>query len=67
MGRIFERLLHQVGLMRRQGQSEIRPCLAMPGVSLRFDLHSQNVPAPAVGESLFHVPAAGSKVFNLLH
>jgi len=64
---ILEGLLHQVRLMRRQRQGEIGPGLAVPGMGLRLDLHRQNVPAPAVGKGLLHVPVSRWNVFDLFH
>jgi len=64
---IFKGLLHQIGLMRRQRQGEIGPGLAVPGMSLCLDLQGQNVPAPAVGKGLLHVPVSRWNVFDLFH
>ena len=65
--RVFQGLLGKVRLWRGQELVEIGHGFSVAGVSPGVDLQGQDVSAPAVGERLLHVPAAGGQVFDLLH
>lgn len=64
--RVFERLLPEVRLRRGKPGGEVGDGLAEPGVGMAIDLQGEEVAAPAFGERLLHVPAAGSKILDLL-
>src|SRR5205823_4539349 len=54
--RMFQKLLGQVRLRRRQGCSEVGQRLALPAVEAGLDLHDEDISAPAVDDGLLSVP-----------
>jgi len=53
---IFDELLCQIGLRRRESRLEVRQCFSLPPVEAAFDLDHEDVPAPAVLDGLLRVP-----------
>jgi hypothetical protein len=54
--RVFERLLSEVGLGRRQGGRKVADCFALAAVKIGFDLSGEYGTAPAVLERFNGVP-----------
>lgn len=64
---ILDDLLGQVGLGIGQGLLEIGDGLAVALVKAGFDLEREDVPRPAVFQSLRRIPEAGGGVFDFLN
>jgi hypothetical protein len=61
---IFQRLLRQVRLRRRQGGGEVGDGPALTGVQIGFNLHDEDRPTPAVLGRLMGVPEALERIFD---
>ena len=64
---VLERLLGELRLRGGERDGEVGDGTAVPRVCPRSDLEGEDVAGPAVCESLFHVPTARCKIFDLLH
>ena len=64
---VLERLQYEVRLRRGEHGGEVGDGFALPDVRACADLQAESVAAPAVGEGLLHVPAAGGEVGDLVH
>ncbi len=65
--RIFQDLADKIGLRSRQEAIEIRDGFTLSAMGLRLDHGEEHIAAPAVGESLGHVPNAVSRIIEFVH
>ena len=64
--RVLQGLARKVGMGSGQELGEVGDRSALPSVSIRLDHYQQNISAPAVGESLLHVPTARGQILDFL-